>query len=66
LAALDTFDTASVESGLRSFLKQHSIKPSDFIATVRIAVTGMANGPDVVQMLTCLGQDRVVRRLKSG
>lgn len=66
LSALDAFDIASVESALRSFLKQHPIKTSDFIAAVRSAVTGMANGPDVVQMLTCFGQDRVLGLLKSG
>lgn len=65
LAGLSTFNAVSVETALRCFLKEHPIKTSDFISAVRNAVTGMANGPDVVQMLVCLGQDRVVRRLKS-
>ena len=64
LAALDAFDAASVETALRRFLKESPIKTSDFIAVVRSAVTGVANGPDVVQMLVCLGQDRVVDRLR--
>lgn len=64
LAALDAFDAASVETALRCFLKEYNIKTSDFISAVRSAVTGVASGPDVVQMLVCLGQEKVVDRLR--
>jgi glutamyl-tRNA synthetase len=63
LAAVAPFDQTSVEAALRAFLGQWRIKPGHLINALRIAVTGQTVGPDMIQVLLCLGRDRVVARL---
>jgi len=65
LGQLSVFEAKNIEATLRSFLKQSSVKAADLIAVVRTAVTGQPSGPDVIQILICLGQERVVKRLRS-
>ena len=62
---LDDFESATVESALRRFLKIKEIKPGKLMNAVRTAVTGQAVGPDFLKILTLLGQRRVVERLKA-
>ena len=65
LETLETYDAAAIESTLRSFLKEYSIKTGEFITAVRTAVTGKGQGPNVVQILACLGRCRVVARMRA-
>ena len=65
LEALETFDADAIESLLRGFLKEKGIKTGAFITAVRAAVTGRGQGPDVVQILACLGQKKVAARMRS-
>ena len=65
LEGLTAFDAATLEAALRAFLKQYRIKAGDLITVVRTATIGQASGPDVIKILTCLGQERAVQRLRS-
>jgi len=65
LAGLDDFDAKTVESELRVFLKDMKLKPGELMNAVRTAVTGQSVGPDFMNVLTILGRERVVARLKN-
>lgn len=64
IAAVETFDVKSLEALLRSFLGRYQLKAGKLISAVRTAVTGQSVGPEFIDVLLCLGQDRVVRRLR--
>ena len=64
LGQLETFDAKVVEGMLRDFLATHELKPGKLINAVRTALTGQAVGPEFIDVLVCLGQQRVVARLK--
>lgn len=64
LAAVDAFDAKSVEAALRAFLGQWGIKSGQLVNGVRTAVTGQAVGPELIQVLVCIGRERVTARLR--
>src|SRR5688572_4196822 len=64
-AALDPFDHASAEAALRAYADELGVKAGVLINGTRTAVTGRSVGPSLFDVLTCLGRDRVVRRLQA-
>jgi glutamyl-tRNA synthetase len=64
-AELEPFDHASAEASLRSYADELGIKAGVLINGARTAVTGRSVGPSLFDVLTCLGRDRVVRRLQA-
>ncbi len=66
LEQMPSFDAKSLETELRKFLADHQIKTGQLINAVRTAVTGQAVGPEFVQVLFCMGRERVVDRLMRG
>jgi glutamyl/glutaminyl-tRNA synthetase len=65
LAALSPFDYRNLEAMLGAFLKAQGLKAGKLINAVRVAVTGQTVGPEFLQVLLCLGQERVVQRLRN-
>ncbi|MEJ2156332.1 MAG: glutamate--tRNA ligase [Desulfobacteraceae bacterium] len=65
LARLENYDAKSIESELRRFLTEKGIKAGKLMGAVRTAVTGQEVGPDFIKILTTLGRQCVVDRLKS-
>ena len=65
LARLEEFDAQSIESEMRRFITEKALKPGKLMGAVRTAVTGQGVGPDFLKILTLLGQQRVVARLRS-
>jgi glutamyl-tRNA synthetase len=63
--ALDPFDHASAEAALRAYADELGVKAGVLINGTRTAVTGRSVGPSLFDILTCLGRDRVVRRLQA-
>jgi glutamyl-tRNA synthetase len=61
--ALDPFDHATAEAALRAYADELGIKAGVLINGTRTAVTGRSVGPSLFDVLLCLGQDRVARRL---
>lgn len=57
------FEHDTVEALVRSFLARWKLKPGQLINAVRTALTGQAVGPEFIQVLLCLGRQRVVSRL---
>ncbi len=63
LAALATFDAPSIEAALCSVADSRGLKHVDVKQPVRVAVTGVAGGPDLAQSLAILGRERSLSRI---
>jgi len=64
LAALSTWDTASIEEALRSALIDGlGIKPRNAFGPVRVAITGRRISPPLFESLELLGRDKSLARL---
>ncbi|MCS6770452.1 MAG: glutamate--tRNA ligase [Kiritimatiellae bacterium] len=62
-AALSDFGSASIERALRETAERRGVPASDLIHPLRVAVTGLAGGPGLFELLEVLGRDRVLARL---
>ncbi|HLN79058.1 MAG TPA: glutamate--tRNA ligase [Nocardioidaceae bacterium] len=66
LAALETWDTTSIETALRQALVEDlGIKPRNAFGPVRVAVTGRRISPPLFESLELLGRERSLARLQS-
>ncbi len=63
LAALETFDPASVDAALRAVADARGVKAASLIHAVRVAVTGRSVSPGLFEVLALLGRPRVHARL---
>lgn len=61
---LGDFDAGNVERMLLDFLSGRQLKAGVLINAVRTALTGQTVGPEFIDVLVCLGRQRVVARLK--
>lgn len=65
LESLVLFQMKPLENVLQKFLAEQQLKPGVLINAVRTAVTGQSVGPDFIQVLLCIGKERVVARLRA-
>jgi glutamyl-tRNA synthetase len=63
LGGLGDFTHASAEAELRKLADELGIKAALLINGSRTVLTGVSVGPPLFDLLVCLGQDRVARRL---
>ncbi|MGD9158591.1 MAG: glutamate--tRNA ligase [Desulfobacteraceae bacterium] len=63
-AAMDGFEEKEIEDIMRAMIEEQGIKAGVLINGVRTAVTGQAVGPGIFELLTTLGKERVIDRLK--
>lgn len=54
----------NIEAAFRSVAESLEMSPGKINPAVRLAVTGVGGGPDLFDMLTLLGRDCTVRRIK--
>ncbi len=64
LEALKTFTAEEAEHVIREMAEQLEIKAGILINGIRTAVTGLAKGPGLFDVLIAVGQRRVVERLR--
>lgn len=64
LHALETFTIESAEDVVRETAEELDIKAGVLINGIRTAVTGLAKGPGLFDVLIAVGQHRVVERLR--
>ena len=63
LAALSSFDAATTEAALKSYLEERQVKIGQIIHALRVSVTGKAVGFGMFDTLAILGQPRVLARI---
>jgi glutamyl-tRNA synthetase len=62
---LDEFSEATAEQVLRSFAEERGVKAGALINGSRVALTGQGVAPSLFAVMTSLGQERVVKRLRA-
>jgi glutamyl-tRNA synthetase len=66
LAALDSWDTASIEEALRrALVEELGLKPRNAFGPVRVAITGRRVSPPLFESMELLGRDRSLSRLST-
>ena len=60
---LETFDEASTDKALHSFIETSGLGFGAVMAPLRIALCGVPSGPELFPMLEILGRDRVLSRI---
>jgi nondiscriminating glutamyl-tRNA synthetase len=64
LAALEPFDEASAEAGLRGVAEGMGLKAGDLIHPTRVALTGKKVGPGIFETIVLTGREECVARLE--
>ncbi|MDZ7700037.1 MAG: glutamate--tRNA ligase [Deltaproteobacteria bacterium] len=64
LSFLTQFDEASLEEAFKAFLDDHQIKLKQIAQPLRVALTGKTASPGIFEVMTVLGQETVVERIK--
>lgn len=62
-AADTTFDKDSLEGILRAYAGERGVKPGVLIHPTRMAISGMAGGPPLFDLVALMGRARVAERL---
>jgi len=63
---LDTWTEASLETSLRQLAESLDVGAGKLIHPIRLATTGRGNSPGLFELLTVLGRETVLRRLRTG
>jgi len=63
-SAMDGFDEKEIEDIMRKMIEEQGVKAGILINGVRTAVTGQAVGPGIFELLSILGKERVIDRLR--
>ena len=64
LAALETFDTRSIEAVLRPMADDLGLKAGQLLGSLRVATTGQKVSPPVFESMEVLGRDRVLESIR--
>lgn len=64
LAALPTWDEASIESAFQTTIGAHELKLGQLAQPVRVAMTGGTVSPGIFEVLAVLGRERSLARLR--
>ena len=65
LGALDPFGAAGCETALRTITDAAGLKAADLIHPTRLALTGVTGGPSLFELMTVLGREACVARLRA-
>lgn len=63
LAAQEPFDIAGIEASVRSTAAAHGVNATKLIHPLRLAVSGMAIGPGLFELMALIGRDACLRRI---
>ena len=66
LAALETFDPASIEVAVRAVAEAQGVKAGTLIHALRVSLTGKTVSPGLFEVASLLGRERVQARLHAG
>lgn len=63
LADVEPFTADAVKSTLNGVLEKHGVKIGKVLQALRLTVTGVGNGPDLMQIMEILGKEETTRRI---
>ena len=63
LKSTEPFDAPSIESALRAAAEEFSVGAGKLIHPLRLAVSGVPNGPSLFHMMEVLGKEACIRRI---
>ncbi|MCW3020669.1 MAG: glutamyl-tRNA synthetase [Solirubrobacterales bacterium] len=63
LAALHSFDEASIEQALSGVIERRGLKPREVYQPVRVALTGGTVSPGIFESVALLGREETLRRI---
>ena len=63
LSTLDPFDTANIETALRSVAEARALKPGKVFQPVRVAIAGRTVSPGIFESLELLGRPEALSRI---
>lgn len=63
IAALDDFSHTSIENKFKEVAEQIGISPGSVMQIFRVAISGVAAGPAIFEMISLIGKEKVVARL---
>ncbi len=63
LAKFDTFEPHAMEESLRPLAEQLGLKPGQVFGALRIAVTGKAVSPPLMESMQIIGKEKVLERI---
>ncbi len=63
LAALDSFDEASVEQALTGVIERRGLKPREVYQPLRVALTGSTVSPGIFESVALLGREQTLSRI---
>ncbi len=63
IAALDDFSHISIENKFKEVAEQIGISPGSVMQIFRVAISGVAAGPAIFEMISLIGKEKVVARL---
>jgi glutamyl-tRNA synthetase len=66
LEALPAFDPATIEPAVRGAAEANGLKAGAVILAVRVAMTGRTVSPGLFEVMSLLGRERVLTRLRDG
>ena len=65
LRTIETWDAASIEQALRTFVEVEGMKPREAFGAIRLAVTGSKVSPSLFESLELLGRETSLSRLEA-
>ncbi len=65
LAALEKFDAHNIESAFHDFLQESGIGLGQVMPVLRLALTGLGNGPQIFEIAEILGKETVIKRIEN-
>jgi len=65
LERLEQFEKEAIEKEIRSFVAERGVKPGDVMQPARVALTGRSESPGLFEVMSLLGKEKVLSRLRS-
>lgn len=65
LETLNDFTAIGIESAFHDFLTQKEVGLGQVMPVLRLALTGLGNGPQIFEIAAILGKDHVISRIKT-
>jgi glutamyl-tRNA synthetase len=63
LAATEPFTADAIKATLNEVLQKHGVKIGKVLQALRLAVTGVGHGPDLMQIMEVLGKEETTNRI---